>query len=99
MTINTEQLAHVATLARLHLSQEQAELLQKPINGIMALADELAQQNTDGVAPLAHPLAVLQAMATPLRQDVVTETDNRPALLANAPAEQKGLFLVPKVID
>ncbi len=99
MSINPKQLTNIATLARLHLNEEQAELLQKPINAIVALADQLAQQSTEGVTPLAHPLALIQEILAPLRADVVTEADNRSALLSNAPAEQQGLFLVPKVID
>jgi aspartyl-tRNA(Asn)/glutamyl-tRNA(Gln) amidotransferase subunit C len=48
---------------------------------------------------LAHPIEQIMAIAQPLREDVVTEHDQRDAYLKNAPAEHDGLFLVPKVIE
>lgn len=55
--------------------------------------------DTDGVEPLAHPIEQIMAIAQPLREDIVTEHDQRDAYLKNAPAEHDGLFLVPKVIE
>jgi aspartyl-tRNA(Asn)/glutamyl-tRNA(Gln) amidotransferase subunit C len=52
-------------------------------------------QDTDGVEPMAHA----QDISSRLREDTVTETNKREALQASAPATEKGLFLVPKVID
>lgn len=99
MSLSAEKLAKIATLSRLKLDDSQAGLLQGQINNIMGLADALAQQDTSGVEPLAHPLAVIQEIALRLRQDEVTEKDDRVANMANAPAAQNSLFLVPKVID
>lgn len=99
MSLNAEQLAKIATLSRLKLDENQIEALQGPINNIMSLADTLAQQNTDGVEPLAHPIAMIQEVALALRADEVTESEDRSNNMANAPATQNGLFLVPKVID
>ncbi len=55
--------------------------------------------DTDGIEPLAHPIEQIMAIAQPLREDIVSETDQRDAYLQNAPAQHEGLFLVPKVIE
>ena len=58
--------------------------------------------DTTGVEPLAHPLSAHQDLTLRLREDVITETSSesgRDAMLANAPATENGLFLVPKVIE
>ena len=55
--------------------------------------------DTAGIEPLSHPLATIQDMSLRLRPDQVTETDQREANMANAPQQENGLFLVPKVIE
>ncbi|MDX1667859.1 MAG: Asp-tRNA(Asn)/Glu-tRNA(Gln) amidotransferase subunit GatC [Limnobacter sp.] len=99
MSLNADQLSRIATLARLKLDQSQVDALQGPINNIMNMADALSAQDTAGVEPLAHPIAMIQEVALRLRQDEVTEPNLREQNMANAPAAQDGLFLVPKVID
>jgi aspartyl-tRNA(Asn)/glutamyl-tRNA(Gln) amidotransferase subunit C len=99
MSLNAEQLAKIATLSRLKLDENQIEALQGPINNIMNLADTLSQQDTEGIEPLSHPIAMIQEVSLALRVDEVTESDDRTNNMVNAPASQNGLFLVPKVID
>lgn len=99
MSLDSKQLARIAMLSRLRLEPGQSDQLQKQLNNIMSLADTLGQQDTSGVEPLSHPLALISEVALRLREDVVTEPDNREANMANAPSRQEGLFLVPKVID
>ena len=99
MSLDSDQIAKVAALSRLKLTPEQVPALEKQLNNIMALADKLSQENTQGIEPLAHPLALIQPIALRLRRDEVTETDRRAQNMANAPAMEKGLFLVPKVIE
>lgn len=99
MSLTSQKLAGLATLARLRLDPQQADQLQQQLNNIMGLVDTMAQQDTSGVEPLAHPLAILSEVALRLRDDVITESNQREANMANAPAKQDGLFLVPKVID
>ena len=55
--------------------------------------------DTTGIEPLAHPMDAIQEVALRLREDVVSEPNNREANQANAPAVENGLFLVPKVIE
>ena len=65
------------------------------ITDILALIDEMQSINTNDVAPLAHPLDLLQR----LRTDEITERDYRDELQSLAPEAQEGLYLVPKVIE
>ena len=99
MSIDSKGLEQLANLARLSLKEEQVPVLTGQINKIVELADQLAAQPTEGVKPMAHPLEVIQAVSLRLREDVVTEVDEREANLANAPSTENNLFLVPKVID
>ncbi|NJM31603.1 MAG: Asp-tRNA(Asn)/Glu-tRNA(Gln) amidotransferase subunit GatC [Limnobacter sp.] len=99
MSVDSGQLFALANLSRLKLEPAQAPVLQAQINNIMALADALSAQNTEGVKPLAHPLEIIQAVQLRLREDCVCEPDARAANMTNAPAVQNNLFLVPKVID
>ncbi|HEX4856198.1 MAG TPA: Asp-tRNA(Asn)/Glu-tRNA(Gln) amidotransferase subunit GatC [Limnobacter sp.] len=99
MSLDSGQIAKIAALARLKLDPEQAPALQQQLNNIMQLADRLGSENTAGVEPLAHPISLIQPIALRLREDRVTEADNRPANMANAPAAEKDLFLVPRVIE
>lgn len=99
MSLDSGQIAKIAALSRLKLAPEQTLALEQQLNNIMQLADRLGSENTEGVEPLAHPISMIQAIALRLRQDMVSETDNRLANMANAPVAEKGLFLVPKVIE
>jgi aspartyl-tRNA(Asn)/glutamyl-tRNA(Gln) amidotransferase subunit C len=99
MSLDSGQIAKIAALSRLKVAPGQAQALEQQLNNIMQLADRLSSENTEGVEPLAHPLSLIQSVALRLREDAVTELDNRTANMANAPAAEKGLFLVPKVIE
>ncbi len=99
MKLTPDDLKRLAHLARIAVSNDDVALLQTQLNGIFGLIDELQAVDTKGVEPLSHPLDVMQTMAQRLRDDRVNETDQRVANMANAPAEENGLFLVPKVLD
>ena len=99
MELQPDDLKRLARLARIAVSEGDVVLLQSQLNGIFGLIDELQAVDTRGVEPLAHPLDVVQPMAQRLREDRITEFDQRSANLANAPAQENGLFLVPKVIE
>ena len=85
----------VATLARLRVSPAEADEVSVRIGEILAMIDQMQAIDTTGVKPLAHPLDAVQR----LRADEVTEADSRDELLALAPANRNGMFVVPKVID
>jgi aspartyl-tRNA(Asn)/glutamyl-tRNA(Gln) amidotransferase subunit C len=95
MSLSAEQVRQVAHLARLEIQSEQVEHYAGQLSRILDVVGQLAQANTEGVTPMAHPLAMVQR----LRPDVVTEPNRREDYQAHAPSVQDGLFLVPKVIE
>jgi aspartyl-tRNA(Asn)/glutamyl-tRNA(Gln) amidotransferase subunit C len=95
VSLNKDQVQHIAMLARLKLADDEfAEAVQK-LSRIVAFVDQLSQADTDEVTPMAHPLNASQR----LRADSVTESDDREHIQQNAAAVQDGLYLVPKVIE
>lgn len=99
MSLSMQELERIAQLARLRLNPQSAEHTLEQINGFFNLVDRMNAVNTDGVEPLAHPAAVMQEVALRLRDDVVSELNAREANMQNAPAAERGMFLVPKVIE
>ena len=95
MSVSTEQVRHIAKLARIAMSDEEIERLAPELNNILGWVEQLAEVNTQGVEPLT---AVIDQKLR-LRDDVVTEGDIREDVLANAPEAQHGFFAVPKVIE
>ena len=95
MAIASKDIEMIAHLARLNLSEpEQLEALNS-INSILQLIDQMQSVDTSAVQPLAHAFETSQR----LRDDVVTEQDQRDTLLKLAPSADRGLFLVPKVLE
>ena len=99
MELQPDDLKRLARLARIGVSADVVVLLPEQFKGIFGLIDELQAVDTRGIEPLAHPLDVVQPMAQRLREDRVTEFNQRNENLANAPSQENGLFLVPKVIE
>ncbi|OGB02008.1 MAG: asparaginyl/glutamyl-tRNA amidotransferase subunit C [Burkholderiales bacterium RIFCSPHIGHO2_12_FULL_61_11] len=99
MALTPQDIARVANLARLELRPEETEHTLRQLNGFFALVEQMAAVNTDDVEPLAHPAAILGEVALRLRDDVASEPNQREASQASAPAVERGLFLVPKVIE
>jgi len=95
VTISREDIEKVAVLARIRLDEEQIPALENDLGNILSLVDQLSAADTDNVEPLAHPLDAVQR----LRADQVTETNQREAFQAIAPATEDGLYLVPRVIE
>ena len=99
MALTSQEIARVANLARLELRPDETERVLGQLNGFFILVEQLEAVNTDGVEPLAHPAAVLGAVALRLREDIASEPNQRDASQISAPAVERGLFLVPKVIE
>lgn len=93
--METQEITKIAKLAKLDVHQETLEKTAKSITEVLNLVDQLQSINTDSTAPMAHPLDAFQT----LREDSVTERNQREKYQASAPAVEDGLFLVPKVID
>ena len=99
MALNADDVSRIAHLARLELSAAESAAMLQQLNGFFRIVEQMSAVDTRGVEPLYTPLAAVQAAALRLRDDVVTETDQREANQASAPAVEDGLFLVPKVIE
>lgn len=99
MSLNAQDIDRIANLAKLQLQPAEAERMREQINGFFNIVESMRAVDTTGVEPLAHPVAVIQDVALRLRNDVVSEPNNREANQKSAPAVERGLFLVPKVIE
>ena len=95
MSLTLEDVKKVARLARLAVSEQDALTAQAQLNGIFGLIEEMQAVDTAGIAPMSHAQDVVQR----LREDKVTETDQRELFQSVAPQVEQGLFLVPKVIE
>ncbi len=95
MSLSLDDVSRIARLARIEISPAEAERTRDQLNGILSFVEQLQAVNTDGIAPLAHAVDVVQR----LRPDVVTESDRRAAFQSIAPETEAGLYLVPKVIE
>lgn len=99
MALTSTDIARIASLARLQLAPDESERMLSQINGFFDLVERMRAVDTSGVEPLAHPVAAIEDITLRLREDVVSEPDNRAANQKSAPAVEAGLFLVPKVIE
>lgn len=100
MSLTLADVKRIANLAQLDMSDAHAETTLAELNGIFALAEQMQAIDTTGVEPLSQPLsAVLGNLPLRLREDIVTEQNQREAYQKPAPASQDGLYLVPKVIE
>ncbi|MCW5623402.1 MAG: Asp-tRNA(Asn)/Glu-tRNA(Gln) amidotransferase subunit GatC [Burkholderiales bacterium] len=95
MALSLDDVARIAHLARIEITDDEARRTLAQLNDIFAMIERMQAVDTTGIEPMSHPLGGGQR----LRDDAVTETDNREANLRNAPAQQDGLFLVPRVIE
>lgn len=99
MSLNFQDIARIANLARLELSADESARLLTQTNDFFNIVEKMRAVNTKGVEPLAHPLDAIQSMSLRLRDDIASEPNNRDANQQTAPAVENGLFLVPKVIE
>lgn len=95
MSLDAEQVASIANLARLQIEQTQVAEYQKNLSNILSLADQLQAADTDGIEPLAHPTDAVQR----LRADQVTEVNQRERFQKIAPHVEEGHYIVPKVVE
>ncbi len=95
MSLDTDDVLAIARLARLKIDDADVPLYAANLSSILDLVEQMNSVNTEGVVPMSHPLEVVQR----LREDAVTESDQRDEFQAIAPATENGLYLVPKVIE
>ena len=99
MALTPQDVSRIAQLARLELSAAEQTQMLAQLNGFFGIVEQMGAVDTRGVEPLYTPLSAVQAVALRLREDRVTETDEREANQKSAPSVEDGLFLVPKVIE
>jgi len=95
VSLNEEDIQKIAWLARLEIDQADCSRYAHELSQVLDLVDELNQINTDGVEAMAHPTDAVQR----LREDDVSEENQREKFQAIAPQAEDGLYLVPKVIE
>jgi aspartyl-tRNA(Asn)/glutamyl-tRNA(Gln) amidotransferase subunit C len=99
MALTPAEVSRIAQLARLELSGDEQTAMLAQLNEFFDIVEKMRAVDTSGVEPLYTPLSAIEDVTLRLREDVVTEPNNREANMANAPAQEGGLFLVPKVIE
>ena len=92
--ISTEDVQHVARLARLDISDEETERFAQQLNAILTYMDKLNELDTSNVEPMSHVIDVSNAF----REDIVRESIPQEVSLANAPERENGFFKVPRII-
>jgi len=95
MSLNSADIKRIAHLARIEISDAEADATLGKLTGILGLIEQMQAVDTTGIVPMSHSQDVTQR----LRDDVVTETNQRELFQSIAPAVEDGLYLVPKVIE
>ena len=112
MSLTSNDIQRLAQLSRLHFDATASERLLEGMNNFFAIVEQMRSVDTSGVVPMAHPIDAMpladlaahapsatHGMALRLREDAVSEPNQRDANQRSAPAVERGLFLVPKVIE
>lgn len=95
MSIERQEIEKLATLSRIAIGEDTITEVSLRLSSVLELVDQLQAVNTEGVEAMSHPMKATQR----LREDEVSEINQREALQAIAPDTEEGLFLVPKVIE
>lgn len=95
MELDSENILKIAKLAHLAISEDDIPAYAKNLSNILELVEQMNSVDTVGVTPMAHP----QDASQRLREDIVTETNQRERFQAIAPKTEAGLYLVPQVIE
>ncbi|HZV99568.1 MAG TPA: Asp-tRNA(Asn)/Glu-tRNA(Gln) amidotransferase subunit GatC [Methylophilaceae bacterium] len=95
MSLSSADVKRIAHLARIEISDADAEATLQKLSGILGLIEQMQAVDTTGISPMSHSQDVTQR----LREDVVTESNQRELFQSVAPAVENGLYLVPKVLE
>jgi aspartyl-tRNA(Asn)/glutamyl-tRNA(Gln) amidotransferase subunit C len=95
MSVDKDTVKRVARLARIAVSDEEAEALKGELNAILGFVEQLNEVDVDGVEPMTSVIATTMKK----RPDQVTEHDQAAEIVANAPAVEDSFFVVPKVVE
>jgi aspartyl-tRNA(Asn)/glutamyl-tRNA(Gln) amidotransferase subunit C len=95
MSVDLATVKRVARLARIAVSEEEAQNMLGQLNGILGFVEQLSEVNVDGVEPMTSVTPVEMKK----RADVVTDGNKAEDIVANAPATDRDFFMVPKVVE
>ncbi|MFD1327047.1 Asp-tRNA(Asn)/Glu-tRNA(Gln) amidotransferase subunit GatC [Mycoplana ramosa] len=95
MSVDLATVKRVAHLARIAVSEDEAQRMMGELNGILGFVEQLSEVNVDGVEPMTS----VTPMAMKERDDVVTDGNKAEDIVANAPVSDRNFFLVPKVVE
>ncbi|UDL90298.1 Asp-tRNA(Asn)/Glu-tRNA(Gln) amidotransferase subunit GatC [Mesorhizobium sp. PAMC28654] len=95
MSVDLQTVKRVARLARIAVSEEEAERMTGELNAILGFVEQLNEVDVSGVEPMTS----VTPMEMKKRQDVVTDGGMAADIIANAPATEENFFLVPKVVE
>ena len=95
MSVDIETVRRVARLARIAVTQEEAERMSGELSHILGFVEQLNEVDVSGIEPMTSVIP----MAIKERQDVVTDGGKPDDIVANAPATAENFFLVPKVVE
>jgi aspartyl-tRNA(Asn)/glutamyl-tRNA(Gln) amidotransferase subunit C len=104
MALSQQDIAKIANLSKLEMTALEGEEMLTRLNGFFEIVEQMRAVDTKGIEPMAHPThamseAVQAHIQLRLRSDIASEPNNREANQQSAPAVERGLFLVPKVIE
>lgn len=95
MSLTNQDVAKVARLARIKMTDDELDSTREKLNNIIGFVEQLSEVYTDNVEPLPSPVDI----ALPLRKDEITDGNCTEAVLANAPEEMEDFYVVPKVVE
>lgn len=109
MALSQQDIVKIANLSKLEMSADEGDEMLTRLNGFFEIVEQMRAVDTKGIEPMAHPTHAmseavlvqknLQMIQLRLRDDIASEPNNREANQQSAPAVERGLFLVPKVIE
>ncbi len=99
MALTRQDVSRIAQLARLELHEDEQQSMLAQLNGFFSIVDQMSVVDTRGIEPLYTPLSAISSVELRLRDDIVTECNERERNQLSAPAVEDGLYLVPKVIE
>ena len=99
MLLTPHDVSRIADLARLELPPEELTAMVAQLNGFFTIVGQMSAVDTSGIEPLYTPLSAVQDVSLRMRDDVVSESDQRELNQRSAPAVADGLYLVPKVME
>lgn len=95
MALTSQEVLHIARLARIAVTPSDVERFTAQLSGILDHFDTLSRVDTEGVEPTAHPLPLANVM----REDLVAPSLPQEEALANAPLSEDGYFRVRAVLE